>query len=185
MGWAETANVQRVAAGPPATAALAEAVAAAKAGDPMAPVTVAVPSVFAGLGLRRSLARGGGIVNVRFLVFARVAELLGASSLAAVSRRPLTRARRAEAARRALLDDPGPFGDVAGHPATVRTVERVVSELRRAGPVAVAALAQGDEHARHLVRLARRAHSRITHFYDDQDLYAAAARIVRAEGTAS
>lgn len=184
MGWAETANVQWVAAGPPATAALAEAVAAAKAGDPLAPVTVAVPSVFTGLGLRRSLARGGGVVNVRFLVLARVAELLGAPSLAAVGRRPLTRARRAEAARRALLDDPGPFGDVAAHPATVRAVERAAAELRRAGPAAIAALAGVDDHAAHLVRLARRAHRLTTQFYDDQELFAAAARIVRTEGTA-
>jgi ATP-dependent helicase/nuclease subunit B len=184
MGWAEEATVQWVEAGPPAAAALARAVVTAKAGDPLAPVTVAVPSVYTGLGLRRSLALGGGIVNVRFLVLARVAELLGAPALAAAGRRPLTRARRAEAARRALLDDPGPFGEVASHPATVRSVERLAAELRRAGLAAVAALAGVDDHAAHLVRLARRAHSLTTHFYDDPDVFAAAARIVRAEGTA-
>ncbi|HEX2038563.1 MAG TPA: PD-(D/E)XK nuclease family protein [Acidimicrobiales bacterium] len=181
MGWAE-ADVRWVEPGPPAGAAVAEAVAAAKGADPLAPVTVAVPSVFAGLGLRRALARGGGLVNVRFLVLARVAELLGAPALAAAGRRPLTRARRAEAARRALLDDPGPFGDVAAHPATVRSVERVAAELRRAGPAAVAALAAVDSHTAHLVRLARRAHALTGHFYDEHDLCAAAARAVRAEG---
>jgi ATP-dependent helicase/nuclease subunit B len=176
-------RVQWVEAGPVATAALARAVVAAKGDDPLAPVTVAVPSVFGGLGLRRSLARiGGGLVNVRFLVLARVAELLGGPPLADAGRRPLTRARRAEAARRALLDDPGPFGDLAGHPATVRAVDRAVGELRRAGPAALAGLATGSERARHLAGLARRVEQLTRGFYDEHDLLVSAAATVRTDG---
>lgn len=175
--------MQWVGAGPAAAAALARAVVAAKMGDPLAPVTVAVPSVFGGLGLRRSLARaGGGLVNVRFLVLARAAELLGAPPLAAAGRHPLTRARRVEAARRALLDDPGPFGELAGHPATVRAVDRTVGELRRAGPAALTGLARGSERTRHLVTLARHVEHLTRGFYDEHDLYRSAAATVRTDG---
>src|SRR3972149_5412989 len=105
--------------GPPALSAVRDAIVEAKGGDPLAPVTVAVPSNYAGLSLRHRLGSGDlsfaaasgreGVVNVRFLVLARVAELRGAPLLAARGLRPLTGPVRAEAVRAVLADEPGPF----------------------------------------------------------------------------
>lgn len=174
------ATARWVPVGRAASEALAEAVTRAKGDDRLAPVTVAVPSVYAGLGLRRVLAALlSGLVNVRFLVPARVAELLGAPRLAAAGRRPLTRALRAEAVRSALAADPGPFGDVAVHPATVRSVERAFTELRRAGPAALAVMARGDERARHLARVVGRVIEVTADCYDEHDLFTAAAAAMR------
>ncbi len=58
-----------------------------KGGDPLAPVSVVVPSTYAGLDLRHDLGRRGS-TNVHFLVLSRLDELLGAPSLAAQGRRP-------------------------------------------------------------------------------------------------
>ncbi|MGB4862390.1 MAG: hypothetical protein WBO97_08020, partial [Tepidiformaceae bacterium] len=88
--------------GPPAREALARIIAGEKAADPLAAVTVIVPSNYAGLSVRRALAAHGPVVNVRFMVAARLAELLGGPSLAAQGKRPLTPWIRLQAARAAL-----------------------------------------------------------------------------------
>ena len=95
---------ETAAPGRPAREALFRLIAAAQATDPLAPVTVAVPSPYAGLSLRRELGRAHGLVNVRFLALARVAELLGAPSLAEAGRVPLTATRQVEAVHTAGLN---------------------------------------------------------------------------------
>ena len=62
--------------GAPAHAALRDAVADSKQGDPLAPVSVVVPSHYVGLAARRSLGRAGGVAAVTFLTPYRLAELL-------------------------------------------------------------------------------------------------------------
>ncbi|MGQ0803033.1 MAG: PD-(D/E)XK nuclease family protein [Actinomycetota bacterium] len=169
--------------GPPAREALWAAIDAAKGDDPLAPVTVAAPSVYAGLSLRRLLAARRpskisgrpGLVNVRFLPLARVAELLGAPTLAAAGRRPLTAPLRTEAARTVLAGDPGAFAAVAGHPATVRSLEASFRDLRRAPATTIRALGARPDPAATVARLFGAFQARTSSFYDEEDLAEAAA----------
>ncbi len=174
--------VQFVEHGPPARAKLLEAVRDAKGSDPLAPVTVAVPSGYAGLALRRALAQPPGLVNVRFLVLARLAELVGAPALAEQRRRPLTTALRSEVVRAVLADAGPPLAAVSGHPATERALDASFLELRRAGDAAVDELEGAGEPAASVARLYRVFRARTTAFYDDEDLAIAAATAV-AEGS--
>ncbi len=170
-----------VAPGEAAHALLGELVATAKSDDPMAPVTVAVPSNYAGLAARRRLAwDAGGLVNVRFLVLDRVADLVGGPVLAATGRRPLTRPIRAEAVRAELRAAPGSFGHVAGHPATERSLERAFLELRACEPAVLERLAAQGSRAADIVRLFRSWRARVARgWYDEHDLAEAAAAAIR------
>jgi RecB family exonuclease len=173
--------------GPEAVRLLQQALASAKARDPLAPVTVVVPSNYAGLSLRRLLARlpavgmVRGVANVRFLSLARLADLLAAARLAASGRRPVSPALIGHALRQALAADPGVFKTVAHHPATERSLARAYRELRGCSPGALATLARQSERAGDVVRLVTQAHERVApEWYDDQDVAAAA---VLAAGT--
>jgi ATP-dependent helicase/nuclease subunit B len=173
--------------GRPARAALEALVAEAKGADPLAPVTVAVPSNYAGLSLRRQGARFGtdgapGLVNVRFLALNRVAELLGAPFLAEPDRVPLTPEARFEATRVALAEDPGVFASVAGHPSTVRALAGAFADLRVADDAALARLAGESPRAASVVACYHRFRALTAGTYDDEDQLAVAARLVAASG---
>src|SRR5690606_21670454 len=90
---------------------------------------------------------GGGLLNVRFIVLARVAELLGAPRLAARGRRPLTEPYRHEAVRAALRDAPGVFAAVSDEAATWRALERTFRELDGCDEAHLDALAAGGGRA--------------------------------------
>ena len=77
---------------------LRQFVASLKTEDALAPVTVVGPSTYANLSLRHYLGRFG-FANVRFFVPPRLSELLGAPSLAARGRRPLTSVLESAAVR--------------------------------------------------------------------------------------
>jgi ATP-dependent helicase/nuclease subunit B len=170
--------------GRPAGEALACAVAEAKGGNPLAPVTVIVPSNHVGVGARRLLASGKlgsvapsgtGIAAVTFLTVYRLAELLGAQSLAASQRRPVSTPVIAAALRRALRDDPGAFAAVADHPATESALVEAYRELRDLSPEAMQALSRQSRRAADVVRLHAAARQILeTSFYDEQDLTVAA-----------
>src|SRR3989442_6728960 len=68
-----------------------KSVAAERRLDPLAPVTVIVPSHAAGLQLRRRLAALAPFAGVRFDTLPRIAELLAAGHLAEAGRAPLAR----------------------------------------------------------------------------------------------
>ncbi|MFQ5558341.1 MAG: hypothetical protein ACE5GB_12655, partial [Acidimicrobiales bacterium] len=107
--------------GPAAHETLAGTVHRLKAGDPLAPVSVIVPGNYAGVAARRALGRRGAMAAVTFLTTYRLAELLGASLVAAGGRRPVSSPVLAAAVRAVLAHDPGHFTGVASHPATERS----------------------------------------------------------------
>jgi ATP-dependent helicase/nuclease subunit B len=177
--------------GRPALEALARAVAAAKGGDPLAPVTVVVPANHVGVTARRALASGSlgrlsdggsGVAAVTFVTVYRLAELLGAARLAAEGRRPVSTPVLAAALRRALRDDAGLFAPVAQHPATEAALVAAFGELSDVSPAGLDALAAVGRRAHDVVRLCRRARSVLSDgWYDEADLTEAAIAAVRGD----
>ena len=111
------AEVRAVAYGRTATEALRDAIRSAQAADPLAPVTVVVPSNLAGLSARRTLAASGGIANVAFDTPFGLAERLGRAA-AAAERTPITEPVLVAAIRVELRAHAGFFSPVAEHAAT-------------------------------------------------------------------
>lgn len=111
--------------GAPARRALGELIARAKAHDRLATVTVVVPSNLVGLATRRRLSEESGLLNVRWTVLPRLAELMvsGAPGSADTARQsPATPAMIHEAARATLADHRTLLGPSAEHPSTVEAV---------------------------------------------------------------
>ena len=144
-------RVEWVPYGRAAVDALRTHIAAAKAADPLAPVTVVVPSNHVGVATRRLLASGGlgaasaggvGLVAVSFMTPYRLAELLGAASLAASGRRPVSTPVIAAALRASLAAQPGLFAPVAEHEATETALVATYRELREVSDAGLDALAR-------------------------------------------
>ncbi len=176
--------IRTVAFGRPATEALAEAIAGAKHGHPLDPLTVVVPSNLAALSARRTIAAGllggTGLANVSFVTAFRLAELLGAGHVG--GRRPLTNPALAAAVRAALKDEPGSFAAVANHHATHAALVSVYGELSHVGRASLDHIAAASVRGREVVRLFRSVKGRLGAFYyDEDDLAVAAEARVRAE----
>ncbi len=170
--------------GAAAMRALAGAVSAAQEGDPLAPVTVVVPSNYAGVAARRWLAgQGRGVANLTVVTAYRLAELLAAPRLAAAGRRPVTAPVVAAALRRALATAPGMFAEVAEQPGTVDAIHRVHRELRDIPPPTLSALGRTSTRARDVVAIHREAVSRLVAggWFDERDLLDAATDIVAGD----
>lgn len=160
-----------------ATEALADAVSLAQAVGPLTPVTVIVPTNFAGLAARRMLGGGllggRGIANVAFVTPFRLAELL--APRAEDDLRPLTNAVLGAAVRRTLADAPGRFAAVAGHEATEAALALLYAELSHLSPAALHSLGSAGGLAAEAVRLFRRTQAHLHSFSGEDDVATAAA----------
>jgi RecB family exonuclease len=170
---------------------LRDAVVAAKAGEPLAPVTVIVSANSVGVSARRMLAsgelgpltdRGRGVVGVNFLTVLRLAELLGAPRLARDRRRPVSTPVVASAVRGALARAPGIFAPVAEHPATEEALVAAHRELADLTDEQLDVLAAQSPRAHDIVRLHRATRAALApRWYDESDLMAAACEAIAQE----
>lgn len=144
--------------GADAVVKLRDLVAKAKAGSPLAPVTIIVRDNIAAISVRRALAVGvggqGGVAAVNVTTLRRLAEQLLAA--AGDTLPPVTSALLTALWRRELADDPGCFAPVVEHPATVRALVRAHGELRALDDQQLSVVAESNELSRDLVRLHRR-----------------------------
>ena len=171
------ANVVVTEYGRAASTALAQAIADIKAGVALAPVTVIVPSNFAGLAARRMLGRGDlgvtGVANVNFLTPFRLAELLAVGELR--GRKPLTKPVLGAAVRRALADNPRQFGSVRDHRATEQVLAACVGELSNVSAAGRQAIRDQGGHASSIIELFDDIRSHLRDFHDEADVARAAA----------
>jgi RecB family exonuclease len=184
------ANLVTTPYGPAATEALHRAVAAAKAGDALAPVTVVVPSNYVGVAARRALAggalgpltpAGAGVAGVTFLTAYRLAELLGAPALALAGRRPVSTPVLAAAIRAVLTRAPGVFASVAAHPATEQALVASFRELSACTDAELDALTTAGPRTADVVRICRAARRALAaEWFDEQDLMTTAISAVDA-----
>ncbi len=165
-------RVEIVRHGAEATAALRARVAAVQADRPLAPVTVVVPSNFAGLAARHSLGRHG-VANVGFVTPFRLAELLSTDIL--LDSRPLTNPVLGAAVRAALAHDPGPFAASARHRATEASVASLFSELSHLPAPVRAQLRAGGGTPGRAVALVESISARLGPFHQESDIAGAAA----------
>ena len=146
--------------------------------DPLCPVTVVAPSNYALLSLRHRLGLSG-IANVQFMVFPRLAELLGAPSLSAQGMRPLTNIFDSAVVREVASEATGMLEPVRGHPSTHLSLRRTFRQLRHATEDALNTLdSQGDLRSE-TIALYRKYREYLEDRYDDEDLAEAAAAAVR------
>ena len=168
--------------GRPARERLQALVAEAKAGNPLAPVTVVPPNTYAGIGLRRVLAGEGGLLNVGFMALARLAEQLGAPTMASQRRRPLSAASEMAVIRTVAMEVVGkePLGSVAGHSSLHQSLQAAFKELVRLTEDELVTLAGEGPLRQATVELYRRFRDRTTEYYGPEDEAWAAAEAVRS-----
>ena len=142
--------------------------------DPLAPVTVVGPSTYANLTLRHERARQG-FANVQFLTLPRLSELLGAPSLSAQGRRPLTSALESAVIRNVAAGSSGMLGSVGSHPSTHQSLRNTFRQLRDASDDTLHRLARRGTLQREVVALHRQFRRDTSVYYTREDLAQAAA----------
>ena len=168
--------------GPQARERLAALVAGAKASEPLAPVTVVVPTQYAGLSLRRALSGDKGLLNVRFMVLARLAEYLGAPAMAAQGKTPFTPLIELAAIRSisADLERDGLLGGVADHPSLHLSLRDTFRDFGLLSDSDLNLLSKKDSLRAETSESYRRFRERVREYYGGEDLAMAAAGAVGA-----
>ena len=155
-------------------------VAEAKSDNPLAAVTVVPPNTYAGIGLRRVLAGDGGLFNVGFMSLARLAEQLGAPTMASQRRRPLSDAAEMAIIRKVAMEVLGkePLGSMAGHPTLHESLQAAFKELVRLTENQLDMLEAEGALRRATVELYRRFREETADYYVPEDEAWAAAEAV-------
>lgn len=116
-----------------ALAELAVVISRAQTANPLAPVTVLVPSHASGRDVTRFLGRtlneGAGSAGIKALTLKDLATELIADDPALAGKRPLLPVLRLGAVSKVLIDNPGLFKDVAEQPATARAIAKTAELL--------------------------------------------------------
>ncbi len=154
-----------------------------QADDRLAPVTVVVPSTYAGLFLRRDIGRRG-LANVRFMALPRLTELLGAPSLAARKLSPLTPLIESATVRRTAMEATGRLEPFRAHPSFHSSLRWTFRDLRLVSQEALANLENQEGLSGQIAQLHRRFRD-YTALYYDRESQALAARGAVAEGRAT
>ena len=159
---------------------LARLTAGAKGDDLLAPVTVIVPTMYAGLSLRRSLGKQSGLINVRFMALPRLAEYLGAPALAGQGKSPLTPVMKLSAVRHFAGDmaQRGPLGAIASHPPLHEYLLKTFSELAVLSQEQLSRLEDKSPLLRQVLEWYRLYQALTQPYYDREELVRSAADAV-------
>ncbi|GIX49256.1 MAG: hypothetical protein KatS3mg131_3467 [Candidatus Tectimicrobiota bacterium] len=174
------------ACGAPARSRLAALLCEIKDEDPLAPVTVVVPTSYAAVLLRRRLGEARGLFNVRFLVFERLAEYLGAPLLAQQGKQPSSPLLELAVLHRLTAAASGApaFAELAQHTSVLGALRDACHALDRLPPAALQQLAAVDALRAQLVHWYMQFRDCLRHHYRPEALARAAAAAV-ADGTAA
>ncbi len=167
----------------PVVTALCAAVRSVKGADPLAPVTVVVPSAYAALFARRALGSSAGIdgrrgiVNVSCTTMDKLIRQLGVPALSARGQRLVPAPVDLEALRTRALASRGWLAELVGHPRGLVALRDGVAELRRCPAPVLSALGRRRGRIGDLCALVEnvRHHLHESGFADTVDLAQAAA----------
>jgi len=162
---------------------LTQLIAEAKCDDPLSPVTLVVPTTYTGLSLRRSLAKENGLVNVRFMPLARLAEYLGAPSLAEQGKSPLSNTMKLAAVRHfaSQMATQEPLGAIAEQPPLHNYLVTTFSELSTLTKDGLTKLESKSPLLKQVLAWYQLYRGLITNYYDREELTDAAANAVTEE----
>ena len=168
----------------PAALAALRTIARARRDDPLAPTTVIVPSHVAAIHLRRQLAEIGPFAGVRFETLPRIAELLGAATLARQGRSPLARPIGDYLAGQIAHEARADLAEVSDLTGFARVLRQSFTRLRRGGfrPDEVRSSLDSGLLPE-VTRLYAIFRAQTASFYDEEDLFDAATEVVSRGGS--